>query len=131
MIADAVDYEEYCSGIRPDGVFFAGLTFIGKLCTGIATIISGIAYTVVGFSDAKVGELNTFIANGGIPRLNSKYDSYMMILFFLVSIPPAIGGILSVIPTWRYALSDEEHTRILGQLNERRHLEDKEQEIEE
>ena len=59
MIADAVDYEEYCSGIRPDGVFFAGLTFIGKLCTGIATIISGIAYTIVGFSDAKVSELNT------------------------------------------------------------------------
>ncbi len=123
MIADAVDYEEYNSGIRPDGVFFAGLTFIGKLCTGIATIISGIAYTIVGFSDAKVGELNTFIAHGGIPRLSSKYDPYMMILFFLVSIPPAIGGILSVIPTWKYALSDEEHKRILAELNERRHKE--------
>ena len=131
MIADAVDYEEYCSGIRPDGVFFAGLTFIGKLCTGIATIISGIAYTIVGFSDAKVGELNTFIAHGGIPRLNSKYDSYMMILFFLVSIPPAIGGILSVLPTWRYALSDEEHKRILAELNERRHNADNTQEKDE
>ena len=124
MIADAVDYEEYHNGIRPDGVFFSGLTFIGKLCNGIAVIISGIAYSIVGFSDARVGELNDFIAAGGIPRLEPKYASYMMVLFFLVSIPPAIGGLLSVLPTWRYALSDKEHRQILDELNERRHSRD-------
>ena len=31
MIADAVDYEEYRTGIRTDGVFFAGQSFITKL----------------------------------------------------------------------------------------------------
>jgi len=121
MIADAVDYEDYSSGIRPDGVFFAGQSFITKLSTGIATFLSSIAYAVVGFSDGKVQELNDFISKGGIPRLDERYSKYMMILFFLVSIPPAIGGILAVIPTWKYALSDKEHTRILGELNERRH----------
>jgi len=121
MIADAVDYEEYHNGIRPDAVFFSGQTFIVKLGTGIATVISGIAYSIVGFSDKAVGELNTFIANGGIPRLESKYAPYMLILFFLISIPPAVGGILSVIPTWHYSLTDEEHRRILAALNERRH----------
>lgn len=124
MIADAVDYEESCSGIRPDGVFFAGQSFITKLCTGIATFLSSIAYAAVGFSDAKVSEINTFIANGGIPRTEPKYHAYMMILFFLVSIPPAIGGILAVIPTWKYALSDKEHARILTELNEKRHQEE-------
>ncbi len=127
MIADAVDYEESCSGIRPDGVFFAGQSFITKLCTGIATFLSSMAYAIVGFSDAKVSEINTFIANGGVPRLESKYSQYMMILFFLVSIPPAIGGILAVIPTWKYALSDKEHARILAELNAKRH-ESKEEE---
>jgi len=121
MIADAVDYEEYHNGIRPDGVFFSGQTFIAKMTTGIATILSGIAYTIVGFSDAKVGELNDFIAAGGIPRDNPKYEPYIMLLFFLVSIPPAIGSLLSVIPTWHYCLDDDEHTRILGELNQRRH----------
>lgn len=124
MIADAVDYEEYRNGIRPDGVFFSGQTFIAKLTTGIATILSGIAYTVVGFSDARVGELNDFVAAGGIPRDNPKYDIYIMLLFFLVSIPPAIGSILSVIPTWHYCLDDDEHTRILGELNTRRQAEE-------
>lgn len=124
MIADAVDYEEYRNGIRPDGVFFSGQTFIAKMTTGIATILSGIAYTIVGFSDAKVDEINKFIEAGGIPRLEPAYEPYLMLLFFLVSIPPAIGSILSVIPTWRYCLDDDEHTRILGELNERRHAED-------
>ena len=128
MIADAVDYEEYHHGIRPDGVFFSGQTFIVKLTTGIATILSGVAYSIVGFSDAKVGELNDFIAAGGIPRLEPKYAPYMMVLFFLVSIPPAIGGLLSVIPTWKYAMSDKEHERILAELNEKRHRQETEAE---
>jgi Na+/melibiose symporter-like transporter len=121
LVADAVDYEEYKSGIRPDGLFFSGLTFIGKLGSGISVIISGICYAAVGFSGANVAQVNDYIARGGIPRLDSRFDAYMMILFFLVCIPPAVGGLLAVIPTWRYALSDGEHSRILKILNERRH----------
>jgi len=121
MIADAVDYEEYQNGIRPDAVFFSGQTFMVKLGTGIATLLSGIAYSMVGFSDAAVRELNDFIDRGGIPRLTEEYAPYMAVLFFLISVPPAVGGILSVIPTWHYSLSDEEHSDILVQLNRRRH----------
>lgn len=121
MIADAVDYEEYQSGIRPDGVFFSGQSFITKLSMGIATVISGIAYSAVGFSDARVQEVNAFIEAGGIPRENPEYAPYLMILFFLISIPPAIGCLLAVIPTWKYALDDDEHNRILEILNKRRH----------
>ena len=79
------------------------------------------------FSDARVAELNSFIAAGGIPRIEANYSKFMMILFFLVSIPPAIGCILSVIPTWKYALDDDEHKRILNILNERRHANNKAQ----
>lgn len=121
MISDAVDYEEYHNGTRPDGVFFSGQSFLTKLNTGIATLLSGLAYSAVGFSDAKVAELNAFIAAGNIPREAPQYQKFMMILFFIVSIPPAIGSILSVIPTWHYCLDDKEHERILGELNARRH----------
>ncbi len=37
-------------------------------------------------------------------------------MFFLISIPPAIGMLLSALPTLKYALSDKEHARILGEL---------------
>lgn len=121
MIADCVDYEEYTNGTRPDGVFFSGQTFIAKMTNGIATIISGIAYTIVGFSDERVAEVNAFISAGGIPRESPQYSKLMMVLFFLISIPPAISCILSVIPTWKYQLDDDVHKKILRELNDRRH----------
>lgn len=122
MIADCVDYEEYKNNRRPDGLFFSGQTFLVKLQTGIATIICGIAYTVVKFSDSRVAEVNAFINAGGTPRLSQEYSTFMMILFLIVSIPPAIGCLLTVIPTWKYALDDKEHARIMDILIERRRL---------
>lgn len=121
MIADCVDYEEYKNNRRPDALFFSGQTFLVKLQSGIATIICGIAYTIVKFSDTRVAEINAFINAGGTPRLSLEYSSFMMVLFLIVSIPPAIGSILTVIPTWKYALDDKEHSRIMDILNERRH----------
>lgn len=120
MIADCVDYEEYTNGIRPDGVFFSGQTFIAKLSSGIATIISGVVYTIAGFSDERVAEVNAFIAAGGLPREAPQYQKLMMILFLLVSIPPAISCILAVLPTWKYCLDDDVHDKILEELNRRR-----------
>ena len=124
MIADCVDYQEYKTGLRPDGVFFSGQSFIAKMQAAIATLISGFAYASVGFSDQAIEQVNDFIAAGGIPRLESEFAPYMMILFFLVSIPPAVGYFLSVIPTWKYALDTDEHKRILVELNNRRHEKD-------
>ncbi len=120
MIADCVDYEEYHNGIRPDGVFFSGQTFIAKMQAGIATILSGIFYAIYGFSDAAVAKVNDYISAGLIPREIPEFDPYMEVLFLIVSIPPAIGCILSVIPTWKYCLDDKEHARILDELNKRR-----------
>lgn len=120
MVADAVDYEEYRSGKRPDGLFFSGVTFIAKLGAGISVIISGIFYTLSGFSGANVAQVNAFIADGGMVRFESRYSNYMMVLFFLVSIPPAIGSILAVIPTWKYSLSTQEYDKIITDLNKRR-----------
>jgi Na+/melibiose symporter-like transporter len=120
MVADAVDYEEYTNGTRPDGLFFSGVTFITKLGAGISVIISGIFYALTGFSGANVAEVNAFITAGGVPRFEDRYSNYMMVLFFLVSIPPAIGSILAVIPTWKYALHSQEYDKIVSVLNQRR-----------
>jgi len=133
MIGDAVDLGECNTGIRPDGVFFSGQTFLAKLTTGIATIISGFGYAMVGFSDAKVGQLNQLIAEGitgqALRGAMPEYDSFMTVLFFLMTIPPAIGSLLAVIPTWKYAMSNREHKLLLAQLNERRHAAQTEERI--
>ncbi len=122
MIADCIDYEEHKSGLRPDGVFFSGQSFITKLATGIATIMCSLGYFFVGFEKEKRQEVMTFMQNGlGIARENPAFEPFMTVMFFLISIPPAIGCILTVIPTWKYALPNKEHAKILAALNEKRH----------
>lgn len=123
MIADCVDYEEYTRGVRTDGVFFSGQSFITKLSSGIAALISSAVFGYVGYSGANVDKLNDAL-HAGADFLT--YDGgtgagrYAMAMMFLISIPPAIGMALAAIPTWKYALSDAEHTRMLDELVERR-----------
>ena len=119
MIADCVDYEEYTNGIRPDGVFFSGQSFITKLSAGIASLISGGVYALVKFSGKNVALLNNALVNGADFKTYND-GKYAAAMFFLISIPPAIGMVLAAIPTWKYALTDKEHTRILDELNEKR-----------
>ena len=119
MIADCVDYEEYYNGVRTDGVFFSGQSFITKLAAGLSTIISSVVYSIVGYSGKNVDILNKAIANG---ESFITYDGgtgkgkYAAAMFFLISIPPAIGMLLSAIPTLKYAMTDKEHENILAEL---------------
>ncbi|MBR6361179.1 MAG: MFS transporter [Clostridia bacterium] len=120
MIADCVDYEEYHTGNRPDGVFFSGQSFITKLSAGIASLISGAVYAVVGFSDKNVALLNNALVNGADFKTYND-GKFAAAMFFLISIPPAVGMVLAAIPTLKYALPNDEHKRILASLIEKRH----------
>ena len=73
-----------------------------------------------------MAEVNAFINAGGLPRLAPQYQKLMMIMFFLISIPPAISCILAVIPTWKYCLDDDVHNKIIEELNLRRHTDNEE-----
>lgn len=123
MIADCVDYEEYYNGVRTDGVFFSGQSFITKLAAGISTIVSSAVYAIVGYSGANVDKLNKAIENGANFLTydgGTGVGKYAEAMFFLISIPPAIGMILSAIPTLKYAMTDAEHKEILSELVSRR-----------
>ncbi|MCL2301430.1 MAG: MFS transporter [Firmicutes bacterium] len=121
MIADCVDYQEYTTGERPDGVFFAGQSFVAKLQTAVASFIMGIGYNHVGFSDAAIEKVKDYIAAGGVARTNPEFQPYMMIMFFLITIPAAAGYLLTVLPMRKYELDTQEHDRIMEELNQRRH----------
>ena len=123
MIADCVDYEEYHSGFRPDGVLFSGQSFLTKLSGGIAALIQGIVYTIVGFSGANLEAINDKLRNGA-HFFELDGGKYALGMFFLISIPIAVGMALSAIPTLKYAMSDKEHDRILESLVEKRRAAD-------
>ena len=131
MIADCVDYEEYHGGNRPDGVFFSGQSFLTKLSGGIAALIQSAVYSIVKFSGDDAEAVKKYLENAVKSNFTGKYSEhfyqlndgkYAMAMFFLISIPIAVGLVLSVIPTWKYAMSDAEHRKILDVLVERRLL---------
>ncbi|MCM1115663.1 MAG: MFS transporter [Clostridium sp.] len=123
MIADCVDYEEYHHNIRPDGVFFSGQSFITKLSGGIAALIQSIAYSQVHFSDEAIKVMESEL-NKGTSFVTYNDGKFAAVMFFLISIPPAIGMLLSAIPTANFAMSDKEHSKILGELVARRAAKD-------
>jgi Na+/melibiose symporter-like transporter len=153
MIADAVDYEDYTHHVRPDGVFFSGQTFTIKIGTGIANAVYGFICAAVLFSGQNVEALQDLINHALIPRdlmvkgstavvhvmektsvsgelvtaslTAGNLYNFFFAMFFAVSIIPAIGNVLAVIPTWKYALDRETYEKILVELQERRRTEGK------
>lgn len=120
MIADCVDQEEHVSGIRPDGVFFSGQSFITKLSAGLAVLIQGAAYAIVNFQSDNMLAINDSLMNGVYHFSGTFTRTYSQTMFLLVAIPPAIGMLLSIIPMLKYELTDKEHTKILDELNVKR-----------
>lgn len=114
MISDCIDYEEYNNGYRPDGVFFSGQSFIQKFSTGIASIISAYVYAVVGYSDVNIEKMNIAIANGA--SFASDFKPYSEAMWFLLTVPPAIGMALAVIPTLKYEITRDSHAEMLEAL---------------
>jgi len=142
MIADAVDYEDYNSHQRPDGLFFAGLTFLAKISNGVSTLIYQSLSALVGLSGLNIIILQNMIDTGKIPRElmrrgsssivhsfrggaltgNQLYQFFGM-MFFALSILPAIAGLLAALPMRKYALPEDKYQEILAVLQERRRLE--------
>ncbi len=120
MIADCVDYEEYHNGNRPDGIFFSGQSFLTKLSGGIAAAIQGVVYEIVHFSGEEVDAIKTQLSTGTQHFYQMDGGSYAKAMFFLISIPIAIGMIASAIPMFKYAMTDKQHTEILDALVEKR-----------
>jgi len=79
-------------------LFFSVQTFIVKIGAGLSSLIASLAYSLIHFSSADTAELNAFISGGGMPRLEGGYSSFLGTLFFLYTVPTAIGAISAALP---------------------------------
>lgn len=124
MIADCVDYDEYHTGYRPDGVFFSGQSFITKLGAGVSSFIQGIVFAAVGFSGDAVAACNEALAAS--PKEDflfataPEFEPYRFGMFFLITIPAAITCFISIIPMLKYEITNESYKKILDELNAKR-----------
>ena len=108
LIADSVDYIEWKTGERADGVCFAFQTLLSKVSAGLATY----AVSVV----LKVSEFQAPI--DGIIQVQSEKTKTG--LFFMITILPAIGFALTMIPMFFNDYTGEKKEKIQKELEFRR-----------
>lgn len=109
MVADSVDYLEYKTGRRSEGVCFASQTFISKLTAGISTFITSIVLEKVGFMQPV----------NDIPVLDQP-ESVFKGMFFMVTVIPMISLALAAIPMIFNDYSGKKKDEIQKALAERR-----------
>ncbi|MBQ9227318.1 MAG: MFS transporter [Eubacterium sp.] len=111
MIGDTVDYMEWKTGERTEGVTFSVLTFVGKLTGSVSTSIGAALLPVIGLSFTQLPDGGT-VANKG-----EKTDLYIWALFTLV---PWALGLLSLIPYCFYDLTGKKLAQIREEMAVRR-----------
>lgn len=102
MIIDCINYNEKCTGQRTEAIFFSGYTMIIKLSYGIAVLIIGIVYAIVGFSGDGVRIVNESLYYGAVFKTDKPFNMYAFAMFFLMSIPTALGLLLSIFPMRKF-----------------------------
>lgn len=101
--AEVIDYDEYRTGERKEGAYFATWSFMSKLANGIML-------GLVGFSL----EASGFVSNA--PEQSELTRSTMV---FLMGGVPMIGYTIGGLAFWRFRLSETEHARIRAALDAR------------
>lgn len=111
MVADSVDYLEWKTGRRSEGVCFASQTFISKLTAGISTFITSLVLEYVGFIQPdEVTDLPVLNQPQGV------FDG----MFVMVSIIPAISLALCAVPMFFNDYTGKKKEQIQKELAERR-----------
>ncbi|MCH5198574.1 MAG: MFS transporter [Oscillospiraceae bacterium] len=94
LIADAVDYMEWKTGERHEGVCFSFQTFLSKVNAGIATAVFG---QILGKTDFRAVD-KALVDNMGRQIFFQQSEPTQKILLALVTLVPAVGFLLTVVP---------------------------------
>ena len=94
LIADSVDYLEWKTGERHEGVCFSFQTFLSKVNAAIATFVFG---QILGKSDFMAVNKSLTDIEGRQIFYQQSIETQKMLLA-LVTIVPAVGFLLTIIP---------------------------------
>lgn len=110
MVGDTVDYMEWKTGERGEGMTFSLLTFISKLTGSLSTAVATAIIPLIGLQ--QVGAEMT-LAEGG--AVNTR-----LWLWGLVTMIPSLLNLLSLIPFIFYDLDRKKLDQIHAEIRERR-----------
>lgn len=110
MIGDTIDYMEWKTGERNEGVSFSVLTFIGKLTGSVSTSVATAILPIIGLSYVNTNGVQTAVKG-------EHTDLLIWAMFILI---PNILGLLSLIPYIWYDLTGKKLETVRSEMAERR-----------
>lgn len=111
MLADAVDYGEWKSGQRNEGVIFSMLTFLSKIANGLSSGITFAVFALVGFN-----------AEADVPPTPQAVTSIKLLLF---AVPVIFLILAALVHKFKFRLKPELVAQISEELQARREDPDK------
>ncbi len=112
MIGDTIDYMEWKTGERNEGVSFSVLTFVGKLTGSISSTIGNALLPVIGLSFVQVSATETMTVKA--------YDYTDTLIWGMFTLAPAVLGLLPLIPYIWYDLTGDRLKQVRKEMAERR-----------
>ena len=107
MEAETVDYVEWKTGKRAEGIMLSIMSFTGKIEN---TFSSSIGLFVLGLTHYQTHENGSLVQN----------DATNWALFLLTTVVPAVGYLLMLLPMAFYNISGDGHRRMMQDIKERR-----------
>lgn len=114
MIADSVDYVEWKTGKRTEGVTISFQTLMNKMMSALQVGLMALLLIVAKFAEPDKIDGTT------IPKEQSGFT--LGAIFFAITILPAIGWLLSIIPMRLYTFIGAERKRVHEELQRIRAL---------
>jgi len=108
MTAETVDYMEWQTGRRSEGVSFAALSFVGKFGDVLARSLGAFLLGPIGYK--------TSAAHAVVPQSQRTKQG----IWFIFMAVPVLFGLLSLIPLRYYDLVGAKRERMLAELAQRR-----------
>lgn len=112
MIGDTIDYMEWKTGERNEGVSFSVLTFVGKLTGSISGTIGNLLLPLIGLSFVQISATETMTVKA--------YDYTDTLIWGMFTLAPAVLGLLPLIPYIWYDLTGEKLRQVREEMAERR-----------
>lgn len=101
--SEVIDYDEYQTGERKEGAYFAGWTFVGKLATGLMMFAVGVSIEAAGYV------ADVVIQTAEVERA----------IIFLMGGVPMIGYAIGTLLFTRFDLTEARHAEIRAELDAR------------
>jgi len=121
LLADSIEYAEWKTGVRTEGVTYAVVKFVGKISAAGTSALTMFMLSAVHYNSKAMQATK----DAGI-SISATYPKVLHMLFILMTLTMTVAFILQLLPMLFYKFEGAFQTKVLGELKERRLAKDSE-----